>query len=213
VTELLKILTYILEGSVVTLKLYFATILFAIPLGLFCALGKTSKSKLLKGILGIYTWIFRGTPLLLQLFFTYFGLPVFGIKFSPFMAAAITYIFNYGAYLTEIFRSGIISIDKGQYEAAKVLGMNYSKTMTRIILPQTFKRVLPPMCNEAINLVKDTALVAVIGMAEILRNAKEIVTREFIITPFIISAIVYLGITSLIVLLFRYLETKYLQYE
>jgi len=99
-----------------------------------------------------------------------------------------------------------MSIDKGQYEAAKVLGMNYVQTMRRIILPQAFLRIIPSICNEAINLVKDTALVTVIGMGEILRNAKEIVTREFTITPFFIAVIIYLAISSLIVIFFRKLE-------
>lgn len=206
---IIDITGYILKGLGITLALYSITVLFSIPLGLFCALGKIGKSKFVTVLLELYTWIFRGTPLLLQLVFAYFGLGVMGIKLSPFTAAAITYILNYSAYLTEIFRAGINSIDNGQYEAGKVLGMNRSQTMTRIILPQTFNRVIPPICNEAINLLKDTALVSVIGMADILRNAKEIVTREFTIIPLVIAAVVYLLITSVIVIVFRKLEGKY----
>lgn len=212
-TEIMDITSYILKGSTITLKIYLVTAVFAVPLGILCALGKISESKILSIILGLYTWIFRGTPLLLQLVFTYFGLGVMGIKLTPFAAAAITYILNYGAYLTEIYRGGIKSIDKGQYEAAKALGMSNIQTFVNIILPQAFKRVIPPTCNEAINLVKDTALVSVIGMGDILRNGKEIVTREFTISPLIIAAIIYLLITSVLVTLFRTLENKYSFYE
>jgi polar amino acid transport system permease protein len=204
---------FILKGSIVTLQLYAVTILFSIPLGVICALGKISRFKWLNRFLEIYTWVFRGTPLLLQLFFTYYGLPVFGLKFGRFQAAAITFIFNYGAYFTEIFRGGIESIDKGQYEAAKALGMNYRQTMSRIILPQAVKRVLPPTSNEAITLIKDTALVAAIGMGDILRAAKEVLTRDFQITSFIIAGIIYLLLTSVVVMVFKKLEKKYAIYE
>lgn len=212
--KLLSISVYILKGSGVTLGLYAITAVLSLPLGLLCALGKISKNKILSNAVGIYTWIFRGTPLLLQLFFTYYGLPVLGVRWSgPFIPAALTFVVNYAAYLTEIFRAGIQSIDKGQYEAAKVLGMSYSQTMRKIIIPQTIKRILPPLGNEAITLVKDTALVSVIALAEILRNAKEIVTREFIITPFFIAAAIYLIFTSVIVLTFSRMEKKYSYYE
>lgn len=199
-----KMIIYILKGGIVTLKLYALTIVLSIPLGTIIALAKTFKP--FEKVLGIYTWIFRGTPLLLQLFFLYYGLPVLGIKLTEFSAALITFILNYSAYFAEIIRGGVLSIDQGQYEGAKVLSMNYVETMRRIILPQAFLRIIPSICNEAINLVKDTALVTVIGMGEILRNSKEIVTREFTIVPFFIAAIIYLGISSLIVIFFRRLE-------
>lgn len=199
-----KMIIYILKGGIVTLKLYALTIVLSIPLGTIIALAKTFKP--FEKVLGIYTWIFRGTPLLLQLFFLYYGLPVLGIKLTEFSAALITFILNYSAYFAEIIRGGVLSIDQGQYEGAKVLGMNYVETMRRIILPQAFLRIIPSICNEAINLVKDTALVTVIGMGEILRNSKEIVNREFTIVPFFIAAIIYLGISSLIVIFFRRLE-------
>jgi polar amino acid transport system permease protein len=143
------------------------------------------------------------------LFFAYFGLPVIGIRLSPLSAAGLAFTINYAAYLAEIFRGGIESIDKGQYEAAKVLGMNYYQTMTKIIIPQTARNVLPPVCNESINLIKDSALVATIGVGDLLRAAKEVVTRDFTITPFIIAAVIYLIITSVLVIAFRHLEKKY----
>ena len=199
---------YILKGCILTLEIYAITALFSVPLAVLLALGKVSKNKVLRNALGVYAWIFRGTPLLLQLFFFYYGLTIFGISLSPMTAAGLTFVLNYAAYLMEIFRAGIESIEKGQYEAAKALNMNYWQTMRRIILPQTVKRVLPPTCNEAIILVKDTALVTVIGMGDLLRAAKEIFTRDFTVVPFVIAAVVYLLMTSVIVSLFRKLERK-----
>lgn len=204
---------YILEGSLITFQLYLVTAVFSVGLGIAGALGKISKIPFLQAILSFYTWVFRGTPLLLQLFFAYYGLPVLGITLQPFPAAALTFIINYGAYFTEIFRGGIESIPDGQYEAAEVLGLNYRQTMSRIIIPQTVKRVLPATSNEAINLVKDSALVAVIGLGDLLRSAKVSVTRDFSIIPFIIAAIFYLLISSVIVTVFRKLEKKYSVYE
>jgi len=200
--------TYILKGCTLTLEIYAITAVFSVPLAVALALGKVSKSKALRRVLGIYAWIFRGTPLLLQLFFFYYGLSIFGINLPPIVAAGLTFVINYAAYLMEIFRAGIESIEKGQYEAAKALNMTYWQTMRRIILPQTVKRVLPPTCNEAINLVKDTALVAVIGMGDLLQVAKGIFTRDFTVVPFIIAAAVYLLMTSVIVQVFRKLEQK-----
>jgi polar amino acid transport system permease protein len=213
VDYIINVSGYILEGSVVTFQLYLITALFSVLLGVAGALGKISKIPLLNSFLSFYTWVFRGTPLLLQLFFAYYGLPVLGITLEPFPAAALTFTINYGAYFTEIFRGGIESIDSGQYEAAQVLGMNYRQTMSRIILPQTIKRVLPATSNEAINLVKDSALVAVIGLGDLLRAAKVAVTRDFSIIPFIIAAVFYLIISSVIVNVFRRLENKYSVYE
>lgn len=204
---------FILKGGILTVKLYLITILFSIPLGVLFALMKISRFRLLRLVLSIYTWVFRGTPLLLQLFFTYYGLPVVGITLQPFSAAAITFILNYAAYLTEIYRAGIESIDKTQYEASRALNMNYFQTMRRIILPQAVRRTIPPTCNEAITLVKDTALVSVIGMADLLISAKEVFARDFTITPFGIAAVIYLLITTVIVYLFRKIEDKYSIYE
>ncbi len=208
-------LWYILGGCTTTLKLFFLTILFSLPLGFVCAMAKTSGSRILKAVMEIYTSVVRGTPLLLQIFFVYYGLPIIfpGLRLQRFNAALLTFIINYGAYFTEIFRAGIQSIEKGQYEAAKVLGMNYLQTMKRIILPQTIKRVLPPVANEAITLVKDTALVVVLGIGEILRNSKEIVSRDFTISPFIIAALLYLILNYGVVLFFKHLEKRYSVYE
>ncbi len=210
---ILSITGHILKGCGLTLQIYFVTVIGSVPLAILFALGRTSGPKFLDKALGIYAWIFRGTPLLLQLFFFYYGLTIFGISLPPFGAAALTFIINYAAYMMEIFRSGIQSIDKGQYEAARALNMSYWQTMWRIILPQAFKRTLPPSTNEAITLVKDTALVVVIGMGELLRSAKEIFTRDFTITPFVIAAIFYLLLTSVVINVFRTLEKKLEVYD
>ncbi len=212
ISYIIQSAVYILKGCTLTLEIYAITAVFSVPLAIALALGKVSKSRTLRRILGIYAWIFRGTPLLLQLFFFYYGLSIFGINLPPLVAAGLTFVINYAAYLMEIFRAGIESIEKGQYEAAKALNMTYWQTMRRIILPQTVKRVLPPTCNEAINLVKDTALVAVIGMGDLLQVAKGIFTRDFTVVPFIIAAAVYLLMTSVIVQVFRKLEQKHSYY-
>lgn len=199
---------FILNGMKLTINLYIITMVFSLPLGIIFSLGRVSKSTFLNNCIQIYTWIFRGTPLLLQLFFVYYGLPVIGITLTPFTAASVTFIINYAAYFCEIFRGSILGIDKEQYEAAKVLGMSYFQTMRRIIIPQALVTALPPLSNEAISLIKDTSLVSAIGMAEILRNSKEIVTRDFSITPFIICAVMYLILSTVVVLFFKKMEKK-----
>ena len=206
---------YIALGLGVTLKVFCVTLIFSIPLGIICALGKLSRFKILHVILGVYTWIFRGTPLLLQLFFTYYGLPLLtkgSIAFEPIIAAYITFVFNYAAYFTEIFRAGIQSIGKGQYEASKALGMSSWVTMRRIILPQAVKVILPPLGNEAINLIKDTALCSVITVAEILRNANSVMSRDFNVGALAIAAAIYLILTFVIIQIFRRLEKRFAYY-
>lgn len=212
---LLESTQYILSGCTVTLKLFFITLLVSMPLGFVCAMGKTSKWWALRALMEFYTSVVRGTPLLLQIFFVYYGLPILfpELRLQRFNAAAFTFVLNYGAYFTEIFRGGIQSIDRGQYEAAQVLGMSYLQTMRRIVLPQTLKRVLPPVSNEAITLVKDTALVVVLGIGDILRNSKEIVARDFTISPFVIAALIYLLMNYLVVLFFKRLEKRHSVYE
>lgn len=201
---------YILTGLGITLSLYAFTITLSMPLGMLGALGKLSlKNKFLSWALEFFTWIFRGTPLMLQLFFFYFGLSTLGIRLTPFQAAVIAFVLNYSAYFIEIFRGGISSIDSGQYEAAHALGINYWVTMVHVIIPQSLKAVLPSLSNEAITLVKDTALVSAIGMGDLLRNSKEIVVREMIMTPFVIASIIYLILTSVVIAIFKRLEDKY----
>lgn len=213
---ILQCTKYILsEGLTLTLAVFGITIVTSIPLGLLVAIGKIFGKKPIKILLEIYTWVFRGTPLLLQLFFAYYGLALISesLAMTAFQAAVITFALNYGAYLGEIFRAGIESIDKGQYEAAQVLGMTKLQTMTRIVLPQTVKRVLPPLCNETITLVKDTALLAAIAMGDILRATNQISSRDANITPYIIATVIYLILTYGIVFVFGKFEKKLSIYE
>lgn len=205
---LISVTGHILSGCGLTLEIYAVTLVGSVPLAILFALGKVSGPRWLGRGLSAYAWLFRGTPLLLQLFFFYYGLTIFGISLSPFLAASLTFILNYAAYMMEIFRSGIESIDRGQFEAAKALNMSYWQSMRRIILPQALRRTLPPSCNEAITLVKDTALVVVIGMGDLLRSAKEIFTRDFSLVPFVIAAVIYLLLTSCIIHFFDRLEQR-----
>jgi polar amino acid transport system permease protein len=212
---IVEITQYIMMGIGVTLKVFAITLVCSIPIGAIFAIGKLSRFRVIRFLLGLYTWVFRGTPLLLQLFFTYYGLAIItggAISLEPAAAAYITFVLNYAAYFTEIFRAGIQSIGKGQYEASKALGMSPWLTMRRNILPQAVKIILPPMGNEAINLVKDTALCSVITVTEILRNASRIMSKDFNITALVIAALVYLVLTFLIIQLFRKLEQKYSYY-
>lgn len=209
-----SIIFYILAGANTTLRIFFVTLIFAIPLGILFAIGKIAGGKIIKGILDIYTWLLRGTPLMLQIFFVFYGIPqLFGIKLDRDFAAYIAFIINYAAYFTEIFRAGILSIEKGQFEASKALGMSYPQTMWRIIIPQAIKRVLPPVGNEFITLIKDTSLVMVIAIPDIMRNTKEIVSREASPETFIIAAVIYLILTYGIVFLFSKTEKRLSYYD
>lgn len=210
---LINISSQIIEGSKITYLLFFLTLLLSMPLGLFIALVRISRFRILQFVTGTYIWLLRGTPLLLQLFFIFFGLPILGISIERFPAAIIAFSLNYAAYFAEIFRSGIQSIDKGQYESADVLGLTYPQTMKRIVLPQMLKRVLPPIGNETITLIKDTALVYAIGLTDALRAAKIIVTRDFNITAFGVAAVFYLISTLVLTVIFSKLERRYAYYQ
>ncbi|CUH96572.1 putative membrane protein [Propionispora sp. 2/2-37] len=205
-----------LDGTVVTLRMFFVTIALSLPLGLLLALGRISRYRVISGGIGVYIWLFRGTPLMLQLLFVYFALPLLpyiGIRLDDFPAAVLAFVLNYAAYFAEIFRAGIQSIDRGQYEGAKVLGMNYVQTMRRIILPQVVRRVLPPISNETITLVKDTSLIYVLAMNDLLRTARTIVQRDFSTTPFLVAAGFYLVMTLVLTWLFQKLERRYAAYD
>ena len=144
------------EGLGKTCAIFFLTVLFSLPLGMIVALLRTSKVKVVSAITRFVITVLRGTPLMLQLLFVYFALPMVGVRLPDIAAALLAFTLNYAAYFAEIFRAGIQSVPKGQYEAARTLGMSYPQTMRRIILPQVFRMVLPPVSNETINLVKDT---------------------------------------------------------
>jgi polar amino acid transport system permease protein len=208
-----SLIPFMMEGTVITLQLFFLTLVMALPLGVVFAVARLSKFKPLNVFMQCYIWVFRGTPLLLQLFFVYFGLGIIGITFDRFVAAVIAFVLNYSAYLAEIYRSGMQSIDKGQFEAADVLGLSRWQTLHKIILPQMFKRVLPPISNEVINLIKDTALVYAIGITELLRVAKIAALRDMLFVPFIVAAVFYLIMTAVIQQFFKWLENRYNYYR
>ena len=211
--KLLDTFLLMLDGPEITLEIFFLTLLAALPLGMLAALGRLSSLRLLSRLVELYIWIMRGTPLMLQLLFVYFALPMVGIRLPDIAAALLAFILNYAAYFAEIFRAGIQSVPKGQYEAARTLGMSYPQTMRRIILPQVFRMVLPPVSNETINLVKDTSLVYILAMNDLLRVARTIVQREFDMTPFVIAAAFYLSMTFVLTWGFKKLEAYYGKYE
>ena len=202
-----------LDGTQITLEIFILTLIIAVPLGLLASIGRLSHLHILSRIIELYIWIMRGTPLMLQLLFVYFALPMIGIKLPDIAAALLAFILNYAAYFAEIFRAGIQSVPKGQYEAAKTLGMRYPQTMRRIILPQVIRIVLPPVSNETINLVKDTSLVYILAMNDLLRVARTIVQREFDMTPFLIAGIFYLAMTAVLTWIFKKLEAHYGKYD
>lgn len=201
--------TSLLRGLGVTLSLFGWTLLFAIPLGLIICLGRMSKIKPIKWIAQLYIVIFRGTPLLLQLIFFFFGIPVlFGISLDRFVAAVLGFSLNYAAYFAEIYRGGIQSIPKGQYEAAQVLGLSRSQCFFKVILPQVFKRIIPPLGNETVTLVKDTSLLYGISITELLREAQIILMRIGDLTPLLVAGIFYLIMTTIVTFIFNRIEKK-----
>ncbi len=202
-----------LEGSTITLEIFCVTLALALPLGLFAALGRLSRFRLLNRLLEVYIWIMRGTPLMLQLLFVYFALPMVGILLPDIAAALLAFVLNYAAYFAEIFRSGIQAVPRGQFEAARALGMSAPLTMRRIVLPQVLRITLPPVSNETINLVKDTSLVYILAMNDLLRVARTIVQREFDMTPFLIAGIFYLTMTAVLTYGFKKLEAHYGRYD
>ena len=213
---ILSILGPLAEGSLVTLQLFLITLLLAVPLGLALALIRISRFTAASQAVNGYIWLMRGTPLMLQLLFIYYALPfvpVVGVRLPDFPAAIVAFALNYAAYFAEIFRAGIQSIDRGQYEGAKVLGFSYGQTMRRIVLPQVVKRILPPMSNETITLVKDTSLIYVLALNDLLRAARGIVQRDFTITPFIVAAAFYLIMTLVLTWLFQRLEKRHAVYD
>ena len=202
-----------MEGAQITLEIFCVTLLLSLPLGLLVALCRISKIGPLRLLMEFYIWLMRGTPLMLQLLFVYFALPMIGIRLPDIAAALLAFTLNYAAYFAEIFRAGIQSIGRGQYEAAKSLGMTYTQTMRRIIVPQMIRHVLPPVSNETINLVKDTSLIYILAMNDLLRVARTIVQREFDMTPFFVAAVFYLAMTFVLTWGFKKLEAYYGKYD
>lgn len=218
----------VMHGAKLTILLTTLSILIGVVLGVFLALGKISKRKLINRFCSGYVFFFRGTPLLIQLFVVYFSIPgIFNFAWrdlfaagdteavykGAFVAALISFALNSGAYCAEIVRAAIQSIDKGQYEAAKALGMNYPKTMSLIIIPQSIRRMIPPVCNEFIMVLKDASLVFAISLMDITTVSKNIMTSEGSYLVFIPALIIYLIITLFFTVIFNKVEQKFSVYE
>lgn len=202
-----------LEGLKITLSVFFITLIISTPLGIMIAFLRLSKNKIISQMANLYILIMRGTPLLLQLVFVFFGLPLMGIIFDRFDAVILAFSLNYAAYFAEIFRGGIQSIDKGQYEGAFVLGFSKFEMYRKIIFPQVIKRVLPAMSNEVITLIKDTAIVYAIGLNDILRIAQISQNQQASIVPLIEAGAVYLVLIGILTIMFKKIENKYAYYR
>lgn len=206
-----EIMPALLAGTWMTLKVFFWTLVLAIPLGVLVSLGEMSNIKPLKWLVEFYVWIMRGTPLLLQLIFVFYGLPIIGIVFPRYEAALFAFVLNYAAYFAEIFRGGLQSISEGQFEAAQVLRLSRFQTMTHIIIPQVIKIVLPSIGNEVINLIKDSSLVYVIGLGDLLRAGNVAMARDVTLVPLVLVGVIYLFLISLCAFVQKKIE-KYFSY-
>lgn len=210
----MSMLMPMLDGAKMTILLFIIAIILSIPLGFLLTLAVKSKFKVISWLAQTYIYVMRGTPLLLQLLFICFGLPMIPgigeyLVLDRFTAACLGFVLNYAAYFAEIFRGGLLAIDKGQYEAAQVLGLNKFQTTTRIILPQMFRIALPAVSNESVTLVKDTALLYAVAVPELLHYAQTVVNRDFTIVPFLLAGVIYLLITLVLTLFFKVLEKRY----
>ncbi len=225
---IIQILPQLLEGLKITLKLFAVTLVLSLPLGLLVSLFKEAVEKKpsdkfiirwlvkfpIRFIINIYLWVFRGTPLMLQLFFFYFGAAMVkmsngeSLALSPFMASVIAFVLNYAAYFAEIFRGGIIGVNKGQYEASKALGLTGIQTMRHVVVPQMLRTVIPPIANETIVLVKDTALASSIALIDLLKAAQRAVNRDMKISPLLAAAVFYLIITLILTFIFGRIEKR-----
>ncbi|MCA1557795.1 MAG: ABC transporter permease subunit [Acidobacteria bacterium] len=205
-----RTLSFFLSGVWLTAKLALLSLLLGVPIGLLLALARVQPSRFLRAPAAIYVEVMRGTPLLVQILFIYFVLPYFRIFIPAFWAGIIALTLNSAAYIAEIFRAGILSIDVGQMEAARSLGMTYAQAMRRIILPQTFRRVVPPLTNEGIALLKDSSLVSIIGLTELARTGQELASRYAApLTIWPVVAIFYLILTFPLTRVAEYLERRW----
>lgn len=205
-----------IEGLKTTIGVFLVTLIFSIPLSIIVAKLRMSKNKTIANITGAYIYIMRGTPLLLQLMFIFFGfhyVPVIGFAFGRYQAIFIAFILNYTAYFAEIFRGGINSIDVGQVEASTVLGLSKTTTFMKVILPQVIKNVMPSIGNEVITLIKDTSLVYILGVSDALKAAKSVSNTYSTFIPYIFIGFVYLVIIALLTKVLGNIEKKFSYYR
>lgn len=211
--NILNLFNILSQGLFTTILIFILTLLFAIPLGIVVAIAQNSKNKILNAIIKIYILIIRGTPMMLQIIFVYFApYYLFKLSYDRFLAVIIAFVINYAAYFSQIFRSGILSIPKGQKEAAFTLGFSKTHTFFKIILPQVIKRILPSMSNEVISLVKTTSLAQIIGVTEVFALAQKQASFQFSILPLCIAALIYLALCTIITFVFNKLEKKFSYY-
>jgi cystine transport system permease protein len=202
-------LPYLLEGAYYTLLITIVSMFFGLLIGLLVAMARLNGNALISGLARIYVSIFRGTPLLVQIFIVYYGLPDYGISLEPLPAAFIALSINIGAYLSETIRGAILSVPKGQLEAALSLEMTYWQAMRRIILPQAARIAIPPMGNTFIGMLKETSLVSVITVTELLRSAQLLVSQYYVVMPFYVAiAIMYWAMSSLFSFILSRIEAK-----
>lgn len=214
-SRLLKAMPAFIQAAGLTLQLTLIAIAIGLVLGLILALGRISKNVILNKLAFFYIWFFRGTPLLLQISFIYYSLPTVAsfLQLDRFTAGFLALGLNSGAYLAEIIRAGIQSIDKGQMEAAKALGMSYGTAMRHIIIPQSYRRLMPPVGNEFIALLKDSSLVSIISLTELMRITTTLSNSTGSAIYYIPCAIFYLILTSFFTFMFGKFEKKYSVYE
>ncbi len=213
-SKLWNLTKLLLQGAGVTLSIFFLTLLFAVPLGVLFAQARMSKHAVLRAPTSLYIYLMRSTPLMLQIMFVYFLLPqILPFKVDRFSAVIFAFAVNYAAYFAEIFRSGIQSIPAGQYEAAKVLGYTKTQTFFYIILPQVVKRVLLPMTNEIITLIKDTALASTVAVVELMTIAKKQVSSSSSVEPYLLAIVFYLVLNGVAEQLCKLAEKKLSYYR
>ena len=211
---LFKLILAMQDGFANTLTIFFLTLIFSIPLGMVIALLRMSKRKLISVPVSLYILVMRGTPLMLQIFAIYFAIPmIFHQNLDRMTATILAFSINYAAYFAEIFRGGIMSIPVGQHEAAKVLGFTKAQTFFTVVLPQVVKRVLLPVSNEVITLVKDTSLANIIAVSELFRAAKNEASRTASVEPLFVAGLFYLLMNGVVTLVFSYLTRRYEYYK
>lgn len=214
--EIVEVTLDLLEGFGISLLIFFITLLFSLPLGLIITFGSMSKVKIIKYLVRGFIWIIRGTPLMLQVIIVFYGPGLWldiSIKNFRFAAVIIAFVINYACYFSEIYRGGIESISKGQYEAGYVLGMNKNQVFFRIVLPQVVKRIMPSVSNEVITLVKDTSLARVIAIVELIKVAEEVSRLTGALWPLLYTGLFYLIFSGLLTILFNKIEKKLSYYK
>lgn len=211
---LIPFIPLLLDGAWMTIKISVLSLAIGLVLGILGGFGRLSKSFIIQKIVAFYIWVFRGTPLLVQLFIIYFGLPQLGLNFTPFQAAVIGLSLNTGAYATEIVRSALKAVDKGQYEAATAIGMSWGLAMYRIIGPQAIKILIPSMVNQFIMTIKNSSMVSLLTITELFRTGESIIVSTFrSLEVYTVIALIYLMITSVLMVIANRLEKGLSAYD